>query len=480
MDERTRQREIESRFLQQLEQRARTLIRSLPAQGVDVMSMPDGVDGVRARLQRMNADRRELDTLPGTRALDLRFHRSWLDVLRGKRVPRIRGRMLPPIEALVRGDADPGPIGREQVLDALARYEVLPSRQKPSVVVFLSATGFADSAWEMSRHEGPPSVVLIAAREDGGWDVRMPQRLATSTWSRLFEFEDADDRLRRLQYHLEQQADVLESRGLSMQELSELLGTTPRVAESLARRAAKSDPSLMTVVHDGALHLCRSPIIEEGPRMSLWSRIRKLLRLKPTIAERVRELTAQRVKLEQQRHAFDQRIDSLETQEREALAQGAKAKSLAEKKQIAAKLVRARRELQRNRSQAQMFTNQIDVLGTHIHHLTLKEQGKRISLPKAEDLTREAAEAESIMTELEANADLAANIEVNTLSPAMEEEAADILKEFEEFAASESTTEQTPGAAEDQQASESTPDGAPPIPGDPPSQREKSARPELG
>lgn len=168
--------------------------------------------------------------------------------------------------------------------------------------------------------------------------------------------------------------------------------------------------------------------------MSIWSRIRRLLRLKPTTAERVRELTAKRVAIEQQRHEVDQRIDALEKEERDAIANGAAAKSDAEKKQIAQRLMRVRRDLRRSRSQATVYTQQIDILGTHVHNLTLAEQGRRTELPKAEDLTREAAQAEQVVGELAANAELAAGIEVGAPTPMMEEEEAAILAEFAQVA----------------------------------------------
>jgi hypothetical protein len=152
--------------------------------------------------------------------------------------------------------------------------------------------------------------------------------------------------------------------------------------------------------------------------------------MKPSTAERVREMTAQRVRLEQQRSEVDQKVGTLEKQEREAFERGRSAATDVEKKQVAGSLMRVRRELKRLHAQAGMFTQQIDVIGTHIHHLTLSEQGRRMELPKAEDLTREAAQAERVMAELSANADLAHSIEVGASTPLMAEEEAAILAEL--------------------------------------------------
>jgi len=188
----------------------------------------------------------------------------------------------------------------------------------------------------------------------------------------------------------------------------------------------------MTVKDGELVHLCRSPLSEESTKMSLRSWIRKILRLKPSVSERVREMTAERVKLEQQRHEVDQRVSALEEEERNVVEKGATSKTDAERKQLAGKLMRTRRDLRRVRAQADIFTQQIDVLGTHIHHLTLAEQGKRFELPSAEDLTQEAAEAEGMMTDLAAKADLAHSIEVGAQTPLMEEEEAAIMEEFKQ------------------------------------------------
>jgi hypothetical protein len=204
--------------------------------------------------------------------------------------------------------------------------------------------------------------------------------------------------------------------------------------------------------------------------MSLRSWIRRLLRLKPTVGEQVRMLTAERVKLEQQRHEVDQRMTALETEERQAVEQGAAAKSDAERKQLAGRLMRTRRDLRRVRAQANVYTQQIDILGTHIHHLTLAEQGKRVELPKAEDLTREAAEAEQMMAELSANADLAAGIEVGAQSPLMQEEEAAIMEEFKQ-AAAQQTASQAGQKAAAPPAGEKTPA--------PPATEKSKARPEM-
>jgi hypothetical protein len=483
MDELSRQRQFEDQFLSQLRTRAAALTRGiLPADRVVFEPTPDGVDALHATLNRLEVyDRDTLEKLPGRKTLQLRFQRGLLGGLFRRTIKRLRVQVLAPVAPLLQGER-PAPVDGEQVKEALARYEVMPRKMRPSAVVLASASGFTHDAQALASSAGPPSLILMGGREDGGWNVQMPTVLRRSPWGRLFELETQDERLKRLMYHLEQNASLVDSRGISIPDLSEKLGLPAAQTEAVVRRACRAHSRLLTVVHEGTIHVCRTPLGAEGDAMSIWSRIRRLLRLKPSVAERVRAMTAQRVKLEQQRHELDQKTETLEAEEREAIKQGAAAPSDAERKQLAGKLMRTRRELRRHRAQAQMFTRQIDIIGTHVHHLTLAEQGKRMELPKAEELTREAAQAEQVMSELAVNADLAASIEVTGETPMMAEEEAAIFEEFKQAAAAEAPTTETsarepaaPAAGESRAAADTA---TPPPP--PARKKGESARPELG
>lgn len=491
MDERSRHRQFEDRFLAQLRVRAMGLVKGkLPAEHVTVEPTPEGIDAVRSELARLEVyDRSAVERLAGTRAIEMTFHKKMLGGLFYSPISRVRVRVLAPVEPLLKGER-PGPVGREEVLDALARYEVLPRRDRPTGVVLASATGFTPEARALAERGGPPTLVLMGGRDDGGWDIAMPPALRKTPWAKLFELEGVHERLSRLMHHLNENTHLVDSRGMSIPQLADKLGLSTAETELLVRQACRGESRLMTVTHDGVTHVARTPLaIEEGGNpMSVWSRMRRMLGFKPTVRERVREMTAQRVRIEQERHEVDQKIDALERQERAALEQGAKATSDAERHQIAGKLVRVRTELKRHRVQAQNLTNALDVIGTHIHHLTLAEQNKRLELPKAEELTKQAASAEQAAAELAANAELARSIEVGGATPMQEEEEAAILEEFKQVAAEKASQS---GAAAPAAA---VPAGTPTIPASPqrapsaarvppvpasPEKRE-AAKPELG
>lgn len=493
MDEIARQRQFEEQFLNQLRARAEALTKgTLPADRLRIDPMPDGIEGVKATLRRLEVyDSGRLHSMPGTRAMQMVFQKSLLGGLYKPVLSRVRVRVLAPIEALVKNTAV-GAVDREQVLDALAQFDILPRAQRPTAVVLASPTGFTASARAMVHTMGPPTLILLGGRSDGGWEVDIPQRVANTPWRKLFELETQDGLLNRLMHHLESNADLVDSRGMSMEELAARLGIEKAQVEALVRRAVRANGRLLTVQHEGRIHVARTPLDEERRKMGLWSRIRRLLRLPPTAAEKVRQMTEQRVKLEQQRHELDSKVRAFEAEEVGLIKQGAGATTDVEKKQLAGRLVRLRRELGRHKSQAEMLTKQIDIIGTHIHHLTLTERGRRMELPKAEELTREAAQAEHMMAELNANAELAAGIEVGAESTSYSEEEADVLAEFAAAAKQSSEAESSP-VAERTSGSRAPAAGAgaaasagravpPPVPATPAAAAEKQekARPEIG
>lgn len=449
MDERSRHRQFEEQVITQLRTRALALTQGkLPADRVVLEQTREGADALRSQLTRLGVyDRDALEKLAGARSGEMTFLKKTLYGLFYRALKRIRVRVIAPVDALLKNQAAE-PATREDVLDALAYYDVLPARSRPDAVVLASATGFSPEARALAESRGQPALVLVGGRTDGGLEVTLPPALRKSQWAELFALESQGDRLKRLMYHLEQDAVVLDSRGIPLAEVAQRLGLPPEQVEQLIRQACRTQSRLMTVVQDGVTHVCRTPLAEEGDSMSIWSRIRRLLRMKPTVAERVREMTAQRVQLEQSRYGLDQKIDKLESDERQALAQGAAAASDAERKQVAGRLMRVRTELKRQRTQAQLFTQQIDIIGTHIHHLTLAEQGRRLELPRAEELTREAAQAEQVITEVAANADLARGIEVGAVTPLVQEQEAAILEEFKQIAASKSGAGEAAGSTE--------------------------------
>lgn len=458
MSERLRQRTVEDRVFAQLRERAFALASGqsgasqrksgkFPADAVRAQIRGEVDANVRDQLIKAGRfDHALLEEMPGRRSLELSFEKSILGGLMRRSAGRLGALVVAPVEGLL-GDAAPGPISSEQIRDALAVMTVPGrGRKAPTAVALVSATGFDSVARQIVDSVREPQVILIDARRDGGYEVTLPAALRDSAWSKLFALEPEDQQLQRVQSYFAQRSAELESRGVSLTALADELGLPEADAQRLVRRATRQDRQLIMLQHEGQAHVARTPIAEEGQGMSLWSRISRWLGRKPTVAERVRLLTTQRVALEQQRSGVDSAVEQHEKQERELLQEGAAATSDAVRKQVANKLLRVRTALKRDRTRAQMFTQQIEVLGTQVHHLTLKQQKERVALPSADVLAQEAAQAESAMQELAASAELAANIEVSAGTPVSDAAEADIFAEFEQIRTGSAET--TDGASE--------------------------------
>ena len=433
-----RQRDFEDQFLGQLTARTRALtLRGKPADAVATATLADGDLTVRETLARLGVyDPQVLDAMPGRRAVQFAFSRPSMLGLSRRTIARLRAQVLAPVEALVKGGTAE-PVTRAQVHAALQRYAQLPRDQQPSAVVLGSPVGFAPDAVMLAKTGGSPALILVTGRADGGWEVTLPPSVDGTPWAALFEFETPDARQARLNRYLEQHGTELASTGLSVPDVAQQLGLPLDVADRLVRQACRLDPSLMTVAHAGMVSVCRSPLTEKGTTMSIWTRVRRWFGAKPTVAEQVRTLTAQRTVLEQERKGLDQQVEKLETEEVALLKQGAAAPSDAEKRQAAGKLLRLRRELNRQKALAQVKTNQIDVIGTNVHNMTLAEGVRAVALPTREVLAQQAAEAEAAVQGLNEVAEAARDVEVIGASAQSQEAEDAIFAEFAQVAAND-------------------------------------------
>jgi hypothetical protein len=74
---------------------------------------------------------------------------------------------------------------------------------------------------------------------------------------------------------------------------------------------------------------------------------------------------------------------------------------------------------------------QVDVISTHVHNLTLIQQGKAAKLPTHEELTQDAVRAEEMLERLTADAELATGLDAGAMGSSLSAEEAAILAELE-------------------------------------------------
>jgi hypothetical protein len=90
-----------------------------------------------------------------------------------------------------------------------------------------------------------------------------------------------------------------------------------------------------------------------------------------------------------------------------------------------------RKDISRQNTTANMLNQQINILSTDIHNLTLIQQGQMASLPDTEELTQNAVKAEEMLETLKADADMVTSLETGLADVASSDEELAILQEFD-------------------------------------------------
>jgi len=183
---------------------------------------------------------------------------------------------------------------------------------------------------------------------------------------------------------------------------------------------------------------------EEDESMSVREWIASLFSSKGEEPRKINQLTESRIKLAHRRDRIYEDISRLEKREQSLLDEGRQTSSSVVKRRVASQVSQLRNDLSRLNTTASMLNQQINVLSTDIHNLTLLQQGQMAQLPSAEELTDHAVAAEEMLETLGADAKMVEGLEAGIAQQAMSDDEAAILKELE---AGESKPESTPEPA---------------------------------
>ncbi len=196
--------------------------------------------------------------------------------------------------------------------------------------------------------------------------------------------------------------------------------------------------------------------------MTVIDRIRKLFSGEGDETEKINVLAERRAALAQRRDRIYEDIGKLEKKEGDLLAEGKAAKSQVPRRRIAAQLAQVRKDVMRHNTTASMLNQQMNVLSTDIHNLTLIQQGEMASLPDTHELTENAVKAEEMLETLKADSELIGTLEAGMRDVSTSEEELAILQEFEQT--DEPATEADSAAPAQQQTPEAIEDRLPPEP----------------
>jgi hypothetical protein len=205
------------------------------------------------------------------------------------------------------------------------------------------------------------------------------------------------------------------------------------VSEAFAREAAE-DPELRLGRSAGETLLYRgaSTVRRERSGMDMFDRIRQLFSREGDESQKINALAERRAALAQRRDRIYEDIGRLEGRETELLEEGKRTSSQIARRRLAAQLAQLRKDIARQNTTANMLNQQINILSTDIHNLTLIQQGQAAELPATEELTENAVKAEEMLETLKADAELVGGLETGLSEAMTSDEELAILKEFEQ------------------------------------------------
>ncbi len=378
-----------------------------------------------------NYDRELLKSLPANRRITVHGYQRRLWFWKQKTGVAVASVLTPLSHFASKLESAPPPIGLGELMEHVR--QLAGNVSVPHVLGVCSPTGFTPEARAARVELSNVTVVLIEPDERGGWKTLGTNESVDPRVLRLFDPESAGQKLDRVRRVLDEYSADLLTGGVSVATIAERVQLPLPVVKQVVEQAARTDPELRLAKREGTLLLYRgAPVVrqEKGP-MGVIERIRQLFAREGGETEKINLLSERRAALSQRRDRIYEDIIKLELKEADLLAQGKATKSEVSRRRLAAQLAQFRKDIARQNTTAGMLNQQINIISTDIHNLTLILQGQMARLPDTEELTENAVHAEELLESLKADSELVQNLTVGMQEVSTSEEELAILKEFE-------------------------------------------------
>jgi len=444
----------------------------------------DDEDRLRALLaENRTYDRERLKCLPANRRLALYGYEKRF--LFGRRRTGVAmATTMSPLPALVGKPEEAGPaIGLGELHDHV--HKLVGEANMPYVIGVCSTTGFTPQARETKFNIPKVSVVLIEPDGQGGWRVHAAGDAVDVRLVKLFDPEKEGDKVDRAREMIASYSAELLTGSLSASTVAKQANLPEHLVRKSFRQLADSDAELRLVDRDGQLLMYRGAASagSEKKSMNMIDKIKQLFSGEGDEAEKINLLAERRATLSQRRDRFYEDIAKLEKKEADLLEEGKQAKSAVPRRRIAAQMAQLRKDIARQNTTGAMLNQQINIISTDIHNLTLIQQGDLAQLPDTEELTIHAVEAEEMLESLRADSEMVGGLEAGIEQTLMSDEEMAILKEFEggdaaSDAAASPPAVVSPPTPASRVASDSLPASPPPASDEPESPDARQADPE--
>jgi hypothetical protein len=367
-----------------------------------------GVD-VKRLMSEMNRPDRELQQkLPTGQAIDVTIaQKKFL----GKRpVGRLRVMCVSPMRELIGGESAP-PLNKGDVECELAK---LPPSDKgvPQTIALLSTAGYTIEAHELAERRADRTLILVEPNGAGGFNVYGP--VETKAVVDLFDPEAEDEKRRRIRGFVDAQQSELAGSGIAADRVAAGTQLPIHVVEAELKSYAKSGAGLAAKRLDGRLVLFREGSAAAaragGSDMPMIDRLKALFNRKGDHEKKIAFLSERRAALGQQRDRAYEEISTLEQKDTQLRSDFKSAAAELAKRRISSQLVQLQKDMQRRQQMIAVLNQQINIVSTHLHNLELVHHGKSAKLPDSEEMASDAAAAEEVLANLEADHELAESV----------------------------------------------------------------------
>ncbi len=390
-----------------------TLGRRAAASLIRDVSISDHGVELKRLMSEMGKPDRELESrMPVGKSLDVTLSRKKWWVLKSA-VGRLKVVCCSPTRALL-AEESPSPMLGADVAKIVSA-ETAGSRGIPTTLVIVCTSGFTQQARESIQRSKDLTVILAAPRPAGGWAMSGPPQTKATT--DLFGPEAEVDKRQRVREEIQAGRIDLLSGGIAVDKIVAKTGLPLQLVEAELKSYARENPGLAAKRLDGRVVLFQDGAAAPGASSSLrgadmpfMERFKSLFARKGEIEKKVAFLSERRAALSQQRDRSYEDMGALEEKESALRQQFKDASGDITRRRVTSQLVQLRKDIERRQQLLSMLNQQINVVSTHLHNLQLQEQGKSASLPDTEEMAADAAAAEDVLAELQANSELADSV----------------------------------------------------------------------
>lgn len=357
-------------------------------------------------------------------------------------IGRLQVVCLSPIRDLLMGEA-PAPVTLGDVQKVLTELTMANRGSDiPTTVVIVSTSGFAPEASDLAERRADRTLILVQPNDTGGWKVTGPTE--TKALVDLFDPEpDVQKRLRVRRFLEENHVELLSS-GLAADKIAAKLELPLQLVEAELKSYASTRPGLAAKRLDGRIVLFSEGVSGAGEpaaasgdsSMGIISRIKALFSRNGNEGNKIAVLSERRAALTQQQDRIYEELSKLETLEASLREQFKQSTSALAKRRMTAQLLQLRKDIERRQQMLQMIGQQVNVVSTHLHNLELVRQGQGASLPTSEEMGEDAARAEEMLAQLQADSEVAGTVGGAAVAGMSEEEQA-LFDELEREGAQE-------------------------------------------